>query len=67
MNRLLKYKEFVNFLSESSLQVDLPINEGGAYGHLAHPFEDIGLTFLDLEEMLLTTVRGAFGPENFVQ
>jgi hypothetical protein len=71
MNRLLKYKEFVNFLAESHRSVILTdnenLNEGGAYGHLAHPFEDIGLTFLDLEEMLLTTVRGAFGPENFVQ
>jgi hypothetical protein len=64
MKRLLKFKDFVK---ESNTPSFKPINEGGAYGHLAHPFEDIGLTFLDLEEMLMTTVNGAFGPENFVQ
>ena len=64
MKRLLKFKDFV---LESQKPEQSPLNEGGAYGHLAHPFEDIGLTFLDLEEMLMTTVNGAFGPENFVQ
>ena len=65
MRKLLKFNEFVTFLNES---IDTtPLNEGGAYGHLEHPFEDIGLTFLDLEEMLMSTVNGAFGPENFVQ
>ena len=62
--KLLKFNDFVKKLNES---INVPLNEGGAYGHLAHPFEDIGLTFLDLEEMLQTTVNGAFGPENFVQ
>jgi hypothetical protein len=61
---VLKFREFSALLE--SFNYD-PLLEGGAYGHLEHPFEDIGLTFLDLEEMLLTTVRGAFGPENFVQ
>jgi hypothetical protein len=65
MRKLLKFTEFVAYLNES-IKVE-PLNEGGAYGHLTHPFEDIGLTFLDLEEMLMTTVNGAFGPENFVQ
>ena len=62
--KLLKFNEFVAYLNESTSTF---INEGGAYGHLEHPFEDIGLTFLDLEEMLTATVNGAFGPENFVQ
>jgi hypothetical protein len=65
MNKLLKFNEFVAFLNESK-NIHF-VNEGGAYGHLTHPFEDIGLTFLDLEEMLSATVNGAFGPENFVQ
>ena len=65
MAKLLKFNEFVAFLNESK-NIHF-INEGGAYGHLTHPFEDIGLTFLDLEEMLSATVNGAFGPENFVQ
>jgi hypothetical protein len=43
------------------------VNEGGAYGHLAHPFEDIGLTMQDINDMITAAVEGAFGPENFVQ
>ena len=42
------------------------LNEGGAYGHLAHPFEDINLTLQDLRDMIDATIEGAFGPENFV-
>lgn len=43
------------------------VNEGGAYGHLQHPFEDIGLSINDVKEMIMSTVEGAFSPENFVQ
>ena len=43
-----------------------PLLEGGAYGHLAHPFEDMSLTMNDLHDMIQVTVKGAFGPENFV-
>lgn len=51
------YNKFSDFLI---------LNEGGAYGHLAHPFEDINLTLQDLRDMIDATVEGAFGPENFV-
>lgn len=51
------YNGFSNFTT---------LNEGGAYGHLQHPFEDINLTLQDLRDMIDTTVEGAFGPENFV-
>ncbi len=61
MPKLLKFKDFVNLVNESF------VFEGGAYGHLNHPFDDIDLTFQDLQDMLDATVNGAFGPENFVQ
>lgn len=41
--------------------------EGGAYGHLSHPFEDLNLTMRDVQDMIDSTIKGAFGPENFVQ
>lgn len=47
--------------------MDYRMNEGGAYGHISHPFEDIGLTMADVKEMIGAAVNGAFGPENFVQ
>jgi hypothetical protein len=71
MKRLLKYKDFVDEINEGSrlqeLVDQLPLFEGGAYGHLAHPFEDMALTMGDLHAMIQDTVKGAFGPENFVQ
>jgi len=59
--------EMMRLDSELGLYENLALNEGGAYGHLAHPFEDFGLTMNDLKTMIETTVNGAFGPENFVQ
>jgi len=34
------------------------ILEGGGYGHLAHPFEDMDLTFGDLKNMITTALQG---------
>ena len=34
------------------------ILEGGAHGHLAHPYEDLDLTFRDMEEMLERSLIG---------
>jgi hypothetical protein len=78
MNRLLKFKEFSEFLTRElhltemmSLDQELglydDIMEGGAYGHLTHPFEDMDLTMSDIHDMIQSTINGAFGPENFVQ
>lgn len=76
----MSLKSYTQFLRESTLvemmkldqeaglyEMDYTLNEGGAYGHLEHPFEDFGLTMGDLQKMIDTTVNGAFGPENFVQ
>jgi len=61
---LLKYNDF---LLKESANFEYTLNEGGAYGHLQHPFDDFKLTMADLKDMINTTVNGAFGPENFVQ
>jgi hypothetical protein len=78
MHKLLKFKEFSAKLSQYSALQEMmksdedlglydDIFEGGAYGHLAHPFEDMDLTMTDIHDMIQSTVKGAFGPENFVQ
>jgi hypothetical protein len=69
---LLSYTRFKEMLIESEIRDSAwalwnSVNEGGAYGHLSHPFEDFNLTFANLKQMIETTVNGAFGPENFVQ
>ena len=67
----MKYiKLFEQWLADLSQPFSLKetlLLEGGAYGHLSHPFEDLDLTMGDLKEMIDATVQGAFGPENFVQ
>jgi hypothetical protein len=71
----MSLKNYISFLNESKLTEDREnawslwnaVNEGGAYGHISHPFEDFGLTMADLKNMINTTVNGAFGPDNFVQ
>lgn len=64
MGNLYSYNEFLTEML--TVGQHLPLNEGGAYGHISHPFEDFGLTMEDLYQMIETTVNGAFGPENFV-
>jgi len=66
MNKLFTYEEFLTEREVRNTDLE-PLFEGGAYGHLTHPFEDLGLTMTDVKDMIDATVQGAFGPENFVQ
>ena len=38
--------------------VKLLINEGGAYGHMSHPFDDKGLKFGDFKEIINNALQG---------
>jgi hypothetical protein len=42
------------------------IQEGGAYGHLSHPFEKNDLTFGDMKEICNLTINGLFTTDNMV-
>ena len=45
--------KLTQFLVDGILNDPKPmLNEGGAYGHLAHPYEDMELTFQDLRKMV---------------
>lgn len=48
-------KQIYNILTKN---VRESINEGGAAGHLAHPYEDINLTFKDIENMIDAALSG---------
>lgn len=51
--------KLTQFLVDSILNEPKPIlNEGGAYGHLAHPYEDMELTFQDLKNMVDKALLG---------
>jgi len=62
----MSLKSYTEFLNEDRGSLSI-LNEGGAYGHLSHPFEDFSLTMSDIQDMIEATVTGAFGPENFTQ
>lgn len=42
------------FLNENRI----PLNEGGAAGHMAHPYEDMDMTFDDIEDMIDAALSG---------
>lgn len=66
MRKLFTYEQFLTEREVRNTDLE-SVFEGGAYGHLTHPFEDLGLTMRDVKDMIDSTVEGAFGPENFVQ
>ena len=47
-----------NRLDEKAIFERTMINEGGAAGHLAHPYEDMELTFTDVENMIDAALSG---------
>lgn len=55
-------KTFNSFLTPTNYD---SINEGGAYGHLSHVFEDHDLTFSDLYELIDLAVEGSLLEKNF--
>ena len=40
------------------------LTEGGAYGHMSHPFDDRGLTFGDFKEMISIALQGRLDVES---
>ena len=47
-------------LKESEVNESLLL-EGGAYGHMAHPFDDMDLTFGDLKDIISKALNGDLG------
>ena len=61
-------KECEDFVYERRMRnaADNVVNEGGAYGHLSHPFEKKDLTFGDMKEICNLTINGLFTTDNMV-
>ena len=54
---------FVSYANKPSIYEGL-ITEGGAYGHMSHPFDDRGLTFGDFKEMISIALQGRLDVES---
>ena len=48
------FEESISIMDE----VKLILQEGGAYGHMAHPYDDMGLTFGDLKQIIDMGLQG---------
>ena len=60
-------KGFEDFVYERRMKnTTNVVNEGGAYGHLSHPYEDSELTFGDMKEICNLTINGLFTTDNMV-
>jgi len=53
-------KKVTKNLRDLSINEDIKqlINEGGAYGHMSHPFDDKGLTFGDFKQIINNALQG---------
>ena len=66
MNNIKSYEDYVIEHRKKTSDIFNVINEGGAYGHMDHPFEDNELTFGDMKEICNLTINGLFTDENMV-
>ena len=58
--------DYIDGLQENFMKdVDLLI-EGGAYGHMSHPFDDNNLTFSDLKQIIINGLGGKLDREDNV-
>jgi hypothetical protein len=62
--RNMGYDEITQMEKELNLKPDLNeslLLEGGAYGHMSHPFDDMDLTFGDLKDIISKALNGDLG------
>jgi len=55
-----KLRKKIDSLKKENINESL-ILEGGAYGHMAHPFDDMDLTFGDLKDIISKALNGDLG------
>jgi hypothetical protein len=68
MRNLKCYEEFVyaKRIKDTTNDTIVLAEEGGSYGHLDHPFEDMELTFGDMKEICNLTINGLFTTDHMV-
>lgn len=60
------FAQFVTAFKEEVIRKKELLLMGGAYGHMAHPFDDYGLTFGDLKEIIRLGLQGKLDKEEGV-
>ena len=57
---LLSFSEFIN---SHNIKVTDFINEGGAFGHMSHPYDDTSLTFGEIKDIIEQALQGQLNKE----
>ena len=65
MNKIKTFDDFISERLRLSSSEDI-ILEGGAFGHLSHPFEDMDLSFADIKELIGLALETGFRKENLL-
>jgi hypothetical protein len=57
----LKFSQYIN----ESIQIELSeiLFEGGSFGHMAHPYDDIDLTFSEIKNLISAALQGGLDKE----
>ena len=57
----MTFLSFNNYITESSINQFL--FEGGAFGHMSHPYDDKNLTMNDIKHMIISSLKGGLDKE----
>jgi hypothetical protein len=60
-NNFKTYREFV--LEKEAAELSGFLFEGGAFGHMSHPYDDVNLTFKEIKDMISTALQGGLDKE----
>ena len=61
VNNFKTYREFV--LEKEAAELSGFLFEGGAFGHMSHPYDDVNLTFKEIKNMISTALQGGLDKE----
>jgi hypothetical protein len=66
MKSATKTAKKIKKMQESYIKEVMLLIEGGAYGHMSHPFDDNNLTFSDLKQIIINGLGGKLDREDNV-
>ena len=57
----MSFYRYSEFISESAINQFL--FEGGAFGHMSHPYDDVNLTFGEIKDLISDALQGGLNKE----
>ena len=57
----MQFLSFNNYVNEGA--IDQFLFEGGAFGHMSHPYDDVNLTFAEIKDLISSALQGGLDKE----